>query len=132
MIITAMQVVFRYLLNSPFDWVEEFTGYLLVWFGLFGAVVAVKRNEHTLIDLLLTRSGIKMRKILSAIGHLLVSFMLGILIITGYIVAIKTNYPTVTLPFSWTIVYAFVPIASLLMFARGIENIICKRTEGRK
>jgi TRAP-type C4-dicarboxylate transport system permease small subunit len=119
--VVGIQVVFRYILNNPLSWPEELAGYVLVWFTLFGAVVATKRKAHTIVEFLLKRVSSEVHKTMLVLSFILISSLLWILIITGSIVTFKTNFPTVTLPFSWRTVYIALPISALLMFVRLVQ-----------
>ena len=45
-VVVFLQVIFRYALNLPLFWTEEFARYCLVWASLLGAGIAFKRGEH--------------------------------------------------------------------------------------
>jgi TRAP-type C4-dicarboxylate transport system permease small subunit len=44
------QVFTRYALGKPSSWTEELATYLMIWVGLLGASVALKRGAHLGID----------------------------------------------------------------------------------
>ena len=44
------QVFTRYVLNDPSSWTEELATYLMIWVGLLGASVALRRGAHLGID----------------------------------------------------------------------------------
>ena len=44
------QVFTRFVLNSPSSWTDELATFLLIWAGLLGACVALKRGAHLGID----------------------------------------------------------------------------------
>ena len=48
-------VVFRYVLNSPLIWVDELGEILFLWLVCVGAVVALRRNEHMRMTILVAR-----------------------------------------------------------------------------
>jgi C4-dicarboxylate transporter DctQ subunit len=45
-------VIMRYVFNSPLGWIEEISGYIIVWGILIGAVVALRDNHHIRVDML--------------------------------------------------------------------------------
>jgi C4-dicarboxylate transporter DctQ subunit len=45
-------VIMRYVFNSPLGWIEEISGYIIVWGILVGAVVALRDNHHIRVDML--------------------------------------------------------------------------------
>jgi TRAP-type C4-dicarboxylate transport system permease small subunit len=44
------QVVTRFVLHDPSSWTEELATFLMIWVGLLGASVALKRGAHLGID----------------------------------------------------------------------------------
>ena len=44
------QVITRFALNNPSNWTEELATYLMIWVGLLGAAVALRRRAHLGID----------------------------------------------------------------------------------
>ncbi len=54
------QVVTRFVLGDPSSWTEELATFLMIWVGLLGASVALKRGAHLGIDYFV--SGLSPRK----------------------------------------------------------------------
>ena len=52
LILTAANVIGRYLLNAPIRGAEELTGFLIVAMVMFGAAEAHRRGEHIAVDLI--------------------------------------------------------------------------------
>lgn len=50
--VTAASVFARYVLNTPIQWTEEFSGFLMIWIVFIGAISCEARNEHLTIDVL--------------------------------------------------------------------------------
>jgi TRAP-type C4-dicarboxylate transport system permease small subunit len=50
--VTAAQVVFRFILESPLSWSDELGTFSFVWFALLGAAIAVRENAHIGVDAL--------------------------------------------------------------------------------
>jgi TRAP-type C4-dicarboxylate transport system permease small subunit len=100
--------------------------------SMFGAVVGIKNKAHTTIEFIMNIVPKKVRLAFNVIGFLLISVLLWVLIVTGFIVAKKTSFPTATLPFTWTYVYLAVPIGSLLMFIRFVEDVLVRICRNRQ
>lgn len=47
------QVILRYIIHSPFAWIEEVAAYLLPVLALWGAAVCIRHGSHLKVDLLL-------------------------------------------------------------------------------
>jgi len=52
-VVVGLQVVSRHILRSPIPWTEEIARLLLVWSMLVGGVLALARNEHTRVTVVL-------------------------------------------------------------------------------
>lgn len=44
-------IIARGLFNHPIGWIEEISGYIVVWGILIGAVVALRENHHIRVDM---------------------------------------------------------------------------------
>ena len=59
------EVVLRYFLFSPLTWVTEISEYILLYTTFLGAPWVLKRDAHVKVDIVLTRLGVKTRKMLN-------------------------------------------------------------------
>lgn len=50
-----LQVVFRYVLNDPSSWLDEFAVLVFAWMTLVGAAVVQRTDGHLAIDLVVKR-----------------------------------------------------------------------------
>lgn len=48
-------VVFRYALNDPFEWSEEASTFMMVWFAMLGASMGVYRGRHVGVSYLIEK-----------------------------------------------------------------------------
>ena len=53
-ILTLLQVFFRYILNDALSWSAELTKIVFVWMTFLGSAVAVNRSRHMRIDTVVT------------------------------------------------------------------------------
>jgi TRAP-type C4-dicarboxylate transport system permease small subunit len=51
-VIACLQIVLRSVFSSGLPWADPFLRYLVLWSGLFGAVVATRMSKHIAIDLI--------------------------------------------------------------------------------
>lgn len=49
-ILTLLQVLVRYVIRVPFMWSEEFIRFLFIWMVWVGAVLAIPRGTHMVIE----------------------------------------------------------------------------------
>lgn len=64
---TGGQVLFRYVLRISVPWTEELARILFIQTMFFGIAVAIRENEHIVVDFLFKKMNIR----LQAVGHLL-------------------------------------------------------------
>ena len=51
-VLTLLQVISRYALQSPYPWTEELARINLIYLTFFGSIVAFQRREHLKIEIL--------------------------------------------------------------------------------
>ncbi len=51
-ILISLQVLFRYVLNSPLAWTEELARYVFIWTTFIASFVAAVKGEHVAITML--------------------------------------------------------------------------------
>jgi uncharacterized RDD family membrane protein YckC len=80
-VVVFLQVIFRYLLNLPLFWTEEFARYSLVWASLLGSAVAVKRGQHIAVTIFMDRLPKALRRGLTIFALISVATILAIIVI---------------------------------------------------
>lgn len=61
-VIITLQIVFRYLLNSPISWSEQTARCLFIWMMMLGVPVVFYKKSAMCFDLILVRMKGKLRK----------------------------------------------------------------------
>lgn len=51
-IVAAIQIFYRFVLENPLTWTDEFCRYCLIWITLLGIGVAAERRSHISIDVI--------------------------------------------------------------------------------
>ena len=73
-------VFWRYVLGSPITAADEIASFMFLWIVMFGAVIAIDRNEHLRLALLLNSVQPRTRRLLEALGLVIVAaFLLALL-----------------------------------------------------
>ena len=67
-----LQVCFRYLMNSPLIWSEEFARYLLVWITFFGINYGIRREKHIKLDFFYGLFPAKLQKITNLVTNVII------------------------------------------------------------
>jgi TRAP-type C4-dicarboxylate transport system permease small subunit len=131
-LIGAVKVVCRYVLTSPLAWTEELATMLFAWLVFLGASLALKKNEHFAIDVVVNLLPARMRQHSSAVRHAAVVIFCLLLIGYGINLAVLSWYvltPMLEISRGWF--YLSVPFGGLLMLVRTIEMICRGSTETR-
>lgn len=122
----SIQVISRYLFQSPLGFTDELAGYLLIWLGLLGSAYATGEKQHLAIDLISGSFSTKNKRYLDLlINFLVIAFALGVLGIGG-IWLVYTSFlfgqVSAALELSLGYVYLVVPISGLLITYYSIDN----------
>ena len=124
----TLQVVSRYLFQSPLGFTDELAGYLLIWLGLLGSAYATGEKQHLAIDLISGSFSAENKKYLDVlINVLVIAFALGVLGVGG-IWLVYTSFlfgqVSAALQISLGYVYLVVPLSGLLITYYSIDNTI--------
>jgi TRAP-type C4-dicarboxylate transport system permease small subunit len=122
-VVVFLQVIFRYLLNLPLFWTEEFARYSLVWASLLGSAVAVKRGQHIAVTIFMDRLPASLRRGLAIFALISVATSLAIILWGGIqLVAVTRAQISPALRVSMSIPYLAVPVGAGLML---LHTIVC-------
>ena len=109
------QVVTRFVFSQPSVWTEEIMRRLLIWMGMLGSVVAVRKGALVSVDLMLRLSrGTWLRVVRWVITSVHLAFF-GVLLWFGTDLVYRVRFQTfasMELSMSWA--YAAVPVGALL------------------
>lgn len=97
-------VLLRQLFNSGITWAEELSRFLFVWLVFLGAIVALKKNQHIVVDLFIEKMNPKMTKFFKVVSSLLILFVLWLFLDGSWKFTFMntTNYsPAIGMPLSF-------------------------------
>ncbi len=124
LIILTQQVFMRYIVHRTFGWSDEAARYLLIYFAYITAAIAVYKNAHIKIDLILKIWPAFLRPYLKLFSNVIffiycivVAYFSGILTLELYLsgsISLGFGLPM------W-IVYASLPIGHIFMAIRLIQ-----------
>ena len=66
--LVLVSVFWRYVLGSPITAADEIASFIFLWLVMLGSVIAIDRNEHLRLALLLNNVGPRTRSRLEAVG----------------------------------------------------------------
>ncbi len=123
-----LQVVSRYLFQSPLGFTDELAGFLLIWIGLMGAAYATGEKQHLAIDLISHKFTSSRRKYLEVLVSFFVClFALAVLVVGGlWLVYTSFLYGQLSaaleVPLGY--VYLVAPLSGLLIIYYTIDNTL--------
>ncbi len=120
-IVTAVGVFFRYVLNAALPWAEEADRYLFIWLTFVGASVTMRHKAHIAVDLLVRAVWPKSRVWFTLLAHACVlAFLAVVFWASGPVLEVtrETRATATDIPMSW--VYLAAPVGCVLI---GIETL---------
>ncbi|HOO86401.1 MAG TPA: TRAP transporter small permease subunit [Synergistaceae bacterium] len=114
-------MVFRYLLKSSLIWTEEAARFSLVWMVMMGALGAAVKGDHMVIDFVVPRFPVALRRLIGWGRFLLTILILSLMIYLGTVNAVQMwNMRTMALNIPKTIPLLSLPVGFLLLMAGTI------------
>jgi len=120
-----LQVITRYLFNSPLGWTEEIARYLLILLTFVGAPIAVRKNSNVSLDFLLTNAPPKVKNIFGLLSGIteLVFCVFGIYL-SWKMTIFSLNRYLVTVHISRSVIYGIITVCFVVMTLRGSLKIV--------
>ncbi len=117
-IVTALQVILRFIFQRPLMWTEEAARFLYVWLTFLGAAVIMRDNEHITIDFVVKKLPVKLQLAISFCIQLAI-IIYAVVVFMGSLIMIRINWdaPSSTMPNVVTMahVYLALPVGMTLM-----------------
>lgn len=129
----AYQVVLRYIFNNANAWSEELTRYVFIYQVMFGSAIAIRRNSHLQVDVLINKMKPKVRCVFTILSTIAgVIFLILLFKYSIDFVAIGKRNLSVGLFIPMSIPYLALPIGCVLMVLTSLEVIFKNIEEFRK
>jgi TRAP-type C4-dicarboxylate transport system permease small subunit len=124
--VVCLGVFFRYVLNDPLVWYDEFASYLLVWLTFYGAVAAHYHQRHISFDLLVEKLAPLPRRLVDVVAELAVLGFQFVLFWYGWILTERLgDETTISLPWVRIVwVNSVLPITGALMLLVSVWRLI--------
>lgn len=140
-LVILYQVVLRYCFSAANVWAEELARFMFVWVTMLGASVAIRRNVHLRVDLVVDFLKPRPRFILQIITYTMILLFLIYLCRLGVDLMSRTminKSAGLRIPMAYP--YAAIPLGGALMILSCVEFIAKKvgelrtlsRTTGRQ
>jgi len=123
--IILIQIFFRFVVYRPVPWSEELARYLMVWMGMLGSVIALRKGRHIGVSFLVDRLGGWKRTIVQRLVEVILMGFLGIVGWEGLNLALF-NAPQLSaaMEISMAIPYAAIPVGAGMMIVELAAEIL--------
>lgn len=123
-IVTFLQIIYRFVLLKPIPWSEELARYLFVWITFLGSGVAVKNKGHVGVELVLDRIPKSLRKIFLILAFVACVTFCILMVTNGITMVQRTmNQRSAAMSMPMSYAYVAIPIGFLLMAINFIVHI---------
>jgi TRAP-type C4-dicarboxylate transport system permease small subunit len=124
-LLVALGVFFRYVLNAALAWYDEFASYLLVWLTFYGSVAASYHNRHIEFETFVSRLMPNTKRNVKAVAELFVLAFQITLFYYGWLLTQRMGDETaISIPWvkmGW--VYSVLPISGALMLLISLRRL---------
>lgn len=109
-------VIYRYVLNDPISWIDEFATLVFGWVTLLGAAVAQRTDSHMAITLLARQLPARGQAVLFALRVAAIAAVLAVLFWQGWLQYDRMSFiefPAMEISRGW--LYALLPVGAPLI-----------------
>ncbi len=126
------QVVCRYVFNSPLVWSEELARFAFMWLAMLAWSLGSRRRSHIAVTFFAARLPAKARLALAiAVQSAIILFCILLAWYGASLTWRNLGLPAVTLPISFALVYAVVPVGAAAMVLYAVAEILVLAKSGR-
>jgi len=126
--VLSIEVIARYIFNSPTIWAYDTAVFMFGYVGLLGGAYTLRKKQHINVDLIYARLSARGRAVLDVITGFLFFFFMTLVIVYGWdnaIEAIRGKEATATL---WGPPIGhfklMIPVGGALLVLQGLANWI--------
>ena len=129
--VTLLGVFFRYVIGDALSWTEEMTRFLLIFIGLFGAALALYRDEHVGFTMIVVRLPKPVASVLSVLSSLVILCFAAVMIWHGFRLAFTSGTWAQILPIPMIIPLMIVPLSGCFIVLFTIIKLLNMRRTKR-
>ena len=131
-LVVSAQVIWRYLFNSPLDWTEEIARICLIITTFLGSALAIQKNMHFRIDVLIRMLPAPMYRVAEALICLIAAGYMGIVVYGSIYMMQNINMGIISaLGIPAKTIYLVFPLGGFMMIVNLLDNawktIRCER-----
>ena len=124
-IIVLLQVLFRYLLNSPLNWTDELSCFLMIYMTYLCMPIIYLQDKNISMSFLLEKiNGTRISHLVLLIIHLIALGLFIIWIYFGYLFFLKGNVMANSLPIKMYYIYIAPPVLFFITIFSVMQKII--------
>jgi TRAP-type C4-dicarboxylate transport system permease small subunit len=125
-VVTILQIIFRFVLKIPASWTEETAKYAFIWMTFVGSSLGAKIQSHIRVDMLENSFTGTPRLLLNWLNQLIFLAFAVIMTVVGIGMCISLlsrpqMSPALKIPMQW--IYAALPVGMGLMCVRIAVNL---------
>jgi TRAP-type C4-dicarboxylate transport system permease small subunit len=123
--VVLMQVFFRFVIYLPFPWSEEIARYLMIWMGMLGSFVALRKGRHIGVTFLVERLPVGLNRVLTPLIQIALIAFLFIIAVQGWKLALfnaSQKSPAMMIPMIYP--YLAVPAGAALMILELVAGVL--------
>ena len=128
--VVLIGVFFRYVLNNALSWTEELARYMMIFVGLFGSALALLRDEHAGLSIVLHKMPPKVQKLSRMATYLLIGLFAYIMAYYGFILTFSSNATAQIFPIPMWLPLSMVPTSGLAILLVSIFKILSELRGG--
>lgn len=114
--VVFLQVVYRFILQSPLSWSDELSRFLFIWATFLGSAIAVRRGGHFGVEMVVKLLPPPLQRALALGNAVAIMVLLALLTYYGMLLVERTSRQLSTgLQIQMSIPYLAIPVASMLM-----------------
>ena len=129
-LLTFSGVIFRYIFNSPINWLEEIQTMFIVWIVFLGGCVAFRENGHVVVEILVELFPKRVQKVIAICVSAVILAVLGIGAVLAFryvMVFVLNGRCTSILRIPYYIVYSVVPVSFVWMIVSYLNGVFFGR-----
>jgi TRAP-type C4-dicarboxylate transport system permease small subunit len=118
-------------LGEPVTWAIDIAQFLFIWCCMLGANQAMRRGEHIVIDILLGRFPMPVRRVLDVMWSAVIIAFLAVIVVVGWQLTLLNVERTIgDTEISYALVTAAVPIGSLFLLVTTVVRLVARIRQG--
>jgi len=125
-LIVCAEVVSRYIINKPLTWVEQISGYVLVYIVFLNAAWVLKKERHVRLDILLFHLSFRTQTWFNMITSFLAAIVCFVIVWFGAELTLdyfRRGVPSVEmLRFPMYVIWGIIPVGAFFLFLQFIRR----------